>query len=454
MRRIISAATLIFGLMLIFVVPLLMIGRAGKDGPTTILIRRSAPFEGQAGQQLELRVAGRRYQHQLTPAFKTVQLVGTSGEWVYFIGGNGRQYDSERHVAGTLYRTRLQDNALELVVPTLAISSGVVWSPDSRWLYYPQGDGQGQLDLMRVRTDGQVFQNLTEGLTGSLRFSDSFPILFDQDAIIFTLGETSPQIYYHNLATGVSTRISDNTPNRYNYWDDLAALHWLAGQTQLIIRQVGTLGWYDWTTAEIRPFKPRTQFSSINEILVGWLPRNQIVLIGEASNNTVNALTAMALPSITPRWQLTSVQRYRVLPQAELAIVRLTGGSILRLGVDGSAGVVIAESSHELWQPSPDEEWLLYVDYANQQYRLNCHHVGTGESKTLATFDNPPTFGGWSPDSHWIFLNAENANGDGRLYQIPVAGGKLSAVLTDDKPATFVGWGQRLIGNGNRLICC
>ena len=118
---------------------LLMIQR-GSDSDKLFVMRHGTPREIQTG---------------LPPVHFFEPQWSPDGEWIAFMAG-GSFYPSQ------IYRMRADGSDAHQVIGQSQRISRLQWSPDGEWLLFHEIHGGGS-DILRVRVDGSIIENLTPG---------------------------------------------------------------------------------------------------------------------------------------------------------------------------------------------------------------------------------------------------------------------------------------------------
>jgi Tol biopolymer transport system component len=270
--------------------------------------------------------------------------------------------------------------------PILSPPAGVhqhypTWSADAQWIYFSRGrPATGEMDLWRVRPDGEDTERLTEGL-----LSVAYPTPLDERTVLFTARErdgAGPWIWAFDTESKKSRRVSIGI-ERYN---SIAA----SGDRRRLVATVGDPEAALWSV----PILERVADDADARPLEG----------------------TVGLRALAPRFGGSSMFFLSSLGAGD-GLYRLTGSEVAEVWRGARTALleppaIAPDGSRLALLLRRDEGWHLYLVNADgtEPRRLTDRVEARGA----------PT---WSPDGSWIATGG-SVDGVEGLFKIPVDGGE------------------------------
>ena len=258
------------------------------------------------------------------------------------------------------------------------------WSPDGRFLYFARGLPPDEMDIWRIRADG-------EGEPERITTHDSrvaYPVLLDDRTLFYTATAddgTGPWLYSMDVERRVPHRVS----TAVEHYLSIAASADVSGQPRRLVATVSNPGVNLWS-----------------------VPLGSVVAAESAA-------TRVALPTAragAPRFGPDSTLVYLASRGGADGVWRLTGTEARELWRGGQGAVAGAVAI------SPDGKSMCFPVRRQHRSTLYCTGAdGTGGRMLAESLDvrGAPS---WSPDGRWIAVAAREGAGV-RVFKIPLAGG-------------------------------
>lgn len=389
MGRVLKIAGGVMGVVLLILMAVFGMGRAGKSMPQWMIIHGAG-----ASSDSIRRISP---DGELTTLYRFPSYFSPfeiQGSWLY-----GWKYQGYE----IFCRINLHTGEYQPIIENIR-SFTYQWSPDKKWIYYLLHNTSDPA-IYRVRPNGQQRQRISPaGLY--MRYQEW--TFLDDGTLLFNAGDSSespPRLH----------RMDRDGNLRYGLEDDFPELFFApAGQDWIVVKKyVGDadvpLWWMSIEGGELHQFPALQNLSGFPKTMV-WMEKDPILIL-----ETDEEVVAFHRDAPQPLWLVPDGIFYGFSPDQRAVLVQ-SGKTLNLVEIDSGESVTLIRRSLPTmyeWRWSPDGNWLYYiVPYFNGDYGLlHVSRDGQTHEEIFRSHERLSLIG-WTADAKWLMFQ----NGEYRLH--------------------------------------